>query len=241
MPAVGRVPYEIVHGQSEVEMMHRFESLMLTVGLVVTATGAVRAQHPGHHDAAGIQAALLTNKGVQRELKLNGTQSEKVAKLAADVAAKGHAAAQEFQGLPEAERRQKMSALMTATCNEAMSTLRGLLTTEQSRRYDQIVLQQQGIMAFADPVIEGKLKLSGEQKERLRDLARGFHDEMRTLSRSASPGTMSEVHERGMALHRKALDQAVALLSTEQKATWKELAGEPFEVKFEGHPASVTR
>ncbi len=36
--------------------MVRFEKVLLTVGLVVTTTGVVRAQHDGHHDAAGIQA-----------------------------------------------------------------------------------------------------------------------------------------------------------------------------------------
>jgi hypothetical protein len=52
---------------------------------------------------------------------------------------------------------------------------------------------------------------------------------------------MAEVHGQAMALHRKALDRAVTVLSAEQKATWKEMVGKSFEVKMEGHPAPITR
>jgi hypothetical protein len=222
-------------------MMCRFERVLLTIGVMVLATSAVRAQHPGHYDAAGIRAALLTNKSVQKELKLDESQAEKVATLAKDVAAKGRAAAAELKALPESERRERMHKLMTATCAEAMSTLRGVLTAEQFKRYEQIVLQQRGIMAFADPDIQKDLKLTDAQKDRVHELAKSLHGQMRELSQNVSPDKMAEVHEQGMVLHRKALDQAVAILSAEQKTTWNELSGESFAVKFEGHPASVTR
>jgi hypothetical protein len=222
--------------------MVRFDRLFLTIGLVVTATGVARAQHPAHHDAAGIQAALLTNRSVQKELKLDEAQVEKVASLAKDVAAKGRAAALEFKALPDSERREKMHALMTSVCAEAMSTLRGVFTAEQFKRYDQIVLQQRGIMAFSDVDIQGKLRLTGEQKDRLHGLAIDLHGKMRSLSQNASAEKMGEVHEQGMVLHRKALDQAVAMLTAEQRTTWKELTGDHFDVKFEGLPAtSVAR
>ncbi len=222
-------------------MRTRFEKVLLAAGLVLAATGAVRAQRSGHHDAAGIQAALLTNKSVQKELKLDVAQSEKIKTLAKHVAAKGRAAVAEYKDLPESERREKMHELMTATCAEAMTTLRGDLTAEQFKRYEQIVLQQRGIMAFADPEIQRTLKLTDVQKDGLHNLAKVFHGQMRELSQSVSPANMAEVHAQGMALQRKALDNAVAALSAEQKATWKELVGEYFEVKFEGHPADVTR
>jgi hypothetical protein len=222
-------------------MMRRNESLLLTVGLLVMATGVVRAQHPDHHDAAGIRAALLTNKGVQRELKLDESQAEKVATLAKDVAAKGRAAAEEFKALPAAERREKMHGVMTATCAKAMESLRGVLTAEQTKRYEQIVLQQRGIMAFADPEIQKDLRLTDAQKDRIHDLAMDLHGQMRNLTQSVSPEKMAEVHEQAMALHRKALDRAVTVLSAEQKATWKEMVGKSFEVKMEGHPAPITR
>jgi hypothetical protein len=167
---------------------------------------------------------------------------EKVASLAKDVAAKGRAAAHEFRALPDSEQREKMHALMTSVCADAMSTLRGVFTAEQFKRYDQIVLQQRGIMAFSDVDIQGKLRLTGEQKDRLHGLAIDLHGKMRSLSQNASAEKMGEVHEQGMVLHRKALDQAVAMLTAEQRTTWKELTGDHFDVKFEGHPAtSVAR
>jgi hypothetical protein len=134
-----------------------------------------------------------------------------------------------------------MHGLMTATCAKAMETLRGVLTAEQFKRYEQIVLQQRGIMAFADAEIQKALRLTDAQKARVHDLAMDLHGQMRDLTRSVSPEKMAEVHERAMALHHKTLDRALAILSAEQKATWKELVGKSFEVKIEGHPASVAR
>jgi hypothetical protein len=222
--------------------MVRFERVLLTVGLMVTSSGVALAQHEGYHDAAGIQAVLLTNRSVQKELKLDGSQVEKVASLAKDVGAKGRAAALDLKPLPDSERREKMHVLMTAVCAEAMSTLRGVITPEQFKRFDQIVVQQRGIMAFSDVDIQRKLQLTNEQKDRLHGLAMDLHRQMRSLSQNASADKMSEVHEQGTVLQRKALDQAVATLTAEQRTTWKELVGDHFDVKFEGRPAtSVAR
>jgi predicted negative regulator of RcsB-dependent stress response len=227
--------------ESEVEMMRRCESLLLIVGLAVTATGAVRAQHPDHHGAAGIRAALLTNESVQRELKLDDSQVERVATLAKEVVARGRAAAEEFKDLAASERREKMHGVMTETCAKAMKTLHEVLTAEQVKRYEQIVLQQLGIMAFADPEIQEKLKLTDAQKERVHEVAMDLHGRMRDLPQSISPEKMAEVHEQALALHRKALDQALTCLSAEQRATWKEMVGKSFEVKLGGHPSPGDR
>ena len=222
-------------------MTSRTGTAILAAALWVSATGGVWAQPAGHHDEAGIRAALLTNRSVQHALKLDAAQAEKVARLAKDVAAKGRAAAKEFGALPEAERIEKMHGVMTATCKEAMGTLRGLLSAEQYKRYDQIVLQQRGIMAFADPEIQEKLKLTREQKGRIHELAKGLHGQMLELAHNASPGKIEELHEQGLVLHWKAIDQAVAVLGDDQQATWKELIGDRFDVKLEDHPASNAR
>jgi hypothetical protein len=223
-------------------MMRRFEKALLPmIGILMSTVGVARAQHSAHYDTVGIQAAILTNRGVQRELKLDEAQSEKVEKLVAEVAAKGRAAAKEFQALSKSERRLKLHTLMTEACEEAMTHLRGIFTAEQYKRFDQIVLQQRGIMAFAAPEIQGKLKLSDDQKERVHNLAGGVHGQLLDLSKNASPGKMEEVHEQGLALSRKASDQIVALLSADQKATWNKLTGDRFDVKFESHPAPDSR
>jgi hypothetical protein len=38
------------------------------------------------------------------------------------------------------------------------------------------------------------------------------------------------------ALRKERLDKALATLTDDQKKTWKELTGEPYEVKFEPRP-----
>jgi hypothetical protein len=220
-------------------MLRGFGKVLLTIGILMSAAVVARAQHSSHLDTSGIQAAILTNRGVQRELKLDEAQSEKVEKIAAEVAAKGRAAAKEYQALSKTVRRQKMHKLMTEACEEAMTAVRGIFTAEQSKRFDQIVLQQRGVMAFADPEIEAKLKLTDDQKDRVIELAGGLHAQLLELSKTASPGKMEDVHEQGLALSRKIADQIVSLLDTDQKATWNKLTGDRFDVKFESPPAAA--
>lgn len=195
-------------------------------------------QHSAHYDLGGIQAAVLTNKGVQRELKLNDVQADRVATLVAEVAVRGREGAKALESLPQAERRLKMHNLMTEACEEAMTTLRGIFTPEQYKRFDQIVLQQRGIMGFTDAEIQTRLKLNAEQRNQVTTLAGSFHTRLQELSRNASADSIKKVHDEGMALYQKAAEEAVALLNDGQKATWKELIGERFDFRLEGRAAS---
>ena len=40
------------------------------------------------------------------------------------------------------------------------------------------------------------------------------------------------------ALRKESVQKVVDVLSADQKKTWKEMTGEPFEVKFETRPAN---
>jgi hypothetical protein len=223
-------------------MSHRLRGIVLGIALAVWLAGATKAQDiPGHHSMAGMQAAILTNRSVQRELKLDKAQTEKVANVAAEVTSKARAAAKEFEGLGEAERRDRMHVLMTAVCKDAMTTVRDIFSTEQFLRYEQIALQQRGLMAFADPEIQKKLKLSTEQKQRAHELARTLHDQVRELSRTTTPGKTGEAHAQGLALQLKGVNDVVATFNPDQKAIWKTLIGERFEITFEGRPSPAVR
>ena len=222
-------------------MSNRTGTALLTAALMIATTGGVWAQPAGHYDEGGIRAALLTNRSVQLALKLDAGQSEQVTKLAKDVAAKGRAAAREFGTLTEAERREKMHGMMTATCKEAMGALCGISRPHSTGATTRSSCSKAGSWRSPIPKSRGSSSCTREQKGRIHDLAKELHGQMVELAHKASPGKMEDLHDQGLVLHWKAIDQATALLNADQRATWKSLIGDRFDIKVEDRQASDAR
>jgi hypothetical protein len=126
----------------------------------------------------------------------------------------------EFDGLTATERRQRFLDVARAKDNAVIQ----ILTRQQFRRYQQLVLQAQGLAAFFDPGVIAALKLTHRQREQLRTI----------VSEARPPG-----HERRPALGgpgkppsqdpRSPEEKFHAELTKEQARRWKELTGEPFK------------
>jgi hypothetical protein len=149
---------------------------------------------------------------VQAELKLTEEQTKKVKqfgeRLQRDPFRKGRPLSPEewkakFEELPAQEK-----------------ALRDMLRPEQARRLRQVALQQRGPDAFNDPAVAQALRLTPEQREKVRKL----HEEAHRFGPGGPrPGNPWE--------------QIVSLLTDEQRAQWQELTGEPFKGKIQPpHP-----
>src|SRR5579864_22936 len=137
-----------------VQRMRFSFKLALSVGVVVLMSGPALAQRPGGGMMGmGGGAQLLSNTGVQKELKLDSAQTEKVAKYVEETMAKRREQFQKIQDLPQEERGEKMQELRRTANVETQKALRDLLKPEQIKRFNQIELQQRGIMAFSDPAV----------------------------------------------------------------------------------------
>jgi Spy/CpxP family protein refolding chaperone len=161
---------------------------------------------------------LLTQKSVQDELKLSDEQVTKVKQLAE----KQRESLQGLRDLSPEERRTKMQEQVKA--NE--KAVADILNPDQVKRIKQISLQQQGTMALASTEVASALKLTDEQKDKLRSIQQ---DMRASFGQRGQGGRPSEEDRKKLEEARKAASEKVMnLLTAEQKTKWKEMTGEPF-------------
>jgi len=215
--------------------MRTFGTMALALGMAAVIAAPAHAQGPrgrggffgGMFGGGGYQ--LLGNKSVQKELKLEDAQAEKLTKTLADINAK---AFEKLQDIPQDERREKGAEVFRAANEEAKATAKSELKADQLTRLEQIIRQQQGLQAFAAPETAEKLQLTADQKSKVRELNQEIGEKAQEL-RSGSQEDRIEGMRKLQTLRKEALEKAVSSLSDDQKKTWKELTGEPFEVQFE--------
>jgi len=214
--------------------MRTLSKTIVALGLVVVLAAPAMAQQ-GRGGGRGMMgggglAGLLTNASVQQELKLDAGQIDKAKELSAKIREKVTAAT---QGLEGQERFNKMREMSKEINAEANTGAKEFLKPEQMHRLHQIQHQVQGAQAFSDEHVQGKLKLTDAQKSDIDSIVQTSNTEMRELfqnMQSDPEGTRTKIAE-----HRKAtLSKIEGKLTDEQKTTWKEMLGSPFEIKFEG-------
>jgi hypothetical protein len=207
---------------------------MVALGLVALMTAPVMAQQGrgggrGMGMGGGGIAMLLTNKSVQDELKLDATQVEKATELSKKVRDKITSAT---EGLEGQERFTKMREMSKELNEMAHNGAKDFLKPEQLHRLHQIQHQVQGPQAFADEHVQNRLKLTDAQKSEIQTINQESMSEMRELFQGLQDdreGTMKKI-----TAHRKAtVDKIVSKLTDEQKTTWKNMLGSPFELKRE--------
>jgi hypothetical protein len=107
-----------------------------------------------------------------------------------------------------------------------------VLKPDQIKRLKQIELQQAGP---ADPDAQKELKLSDDQKAKIKEIADKSREEGREIF-STAKGNFQEALEKMTKLRKQTQEKELAVLSDAQKKQWKDMTGEPFEVKFEPRP-----
>lgn len=196
--------------------------ITLAAAVVAMAVGPALAQQQrgrGFGGFGGGTLFLLTQKSVQEELKLSDEQVKK----ATELQEKQREAFQGLRDLSQEERRTKMQE-MTKTQNEAIAKL---LKPEQLKRAKQIALQQQvrfGIgFALNNEEVAKSLKISDEQREKIREIQRNAFEEMRDLGRD------EEGAKKRQEIMKATNEKVDGVLTAEQKTKLKELQGEPFK------------
>jgi len=178
---------------------------------------------------------LLGNASVQQELKLEADQIEKAKGVAEKAREKFTASRESLQSLSPEEQASKRRELMKEVNAETHKAAKEFLKPEQLKRLYQITHQVQGASAFSDEHVQGHLKLTASQKTEIEAIVTESQGEMRKIfqdSQGDREGAMAKV-----TAHRKeTLSKIEAKLTDEQKTSYKEMLGSPFEVKFEPRP-----
>jgi hypothetical protein len=211
--------------------MRKLMAWALAIGVAVLVPDTASAQGRGQGRGvvgviSGIRV-LLVNEGVQKELKLTDDQKTKVQELAQSESEK----MRELRlggGQPDRDKlREAQKAVEEATEKFVKETL----TPEQQKRLKQLRYQQQGVRAFTYPDVQKALKLTDEQKDKVKTLALDYDKELPELrpQRGGGGGNFQEMMQKRQALRKDYVTKAQALLTDEQKKEWKDLTGEPFE------------
>ena len=192
------------------------------------STSTANAQGPGGRGMGmGGGLGLLSNKSVQKELKLTDDQIEKAGKAATEQREKMMEKFTELRDLEQAEQQVKRTALMKEMTAESKKVTDALLKPEQAKRFAQIQLQTQGVGAYTNEDVQAQLKMTDEQKNKLKDIQAESQKAMADIRdlRQSEPETFAK---KSAEIRKDTTDKATALLTSEQKATWKQMTGEPF-------------
>lgn len=200
------------------------------LGVIALLSAPALAQGPrGGGMGMGGGLMLLQNEGVQKELKLTDEQVSKAREAGQDLRDRFSADLQSFRDKTDAERREVMEKMS----GDTKKILAGILKPEQQKRFEQIQLQAQGIQALAGEEVQKTLKLTDDQKDKLRTLAQESGQQMREAFQSAQ-GDFQAASSKIQGIRKDSMARASALLTDDQKKAWSDLIGEPFEVSFGG-------
>jgi Spy/CpxP family protein refolding chaperone len=186
-------------------------AVLPALGLAVAA--AAQSGLPAGSDALpGLDRAhLLQNKSVQDELKITPEQLTQLRRILRD---------------SEQERptREALSKAVSA-----------VLRPEQLERLGQIEHQLRGVWGLLRTDIQKQLGLTDKQKKEIHAILEDLEKGVREVARQAAMDAKrrAEAPKTIHALNRDCTEKALEHLSEEQRKTWKEMAGEPFELKVE--------
>ena len=208
--------------------MKKLGRIILVLAVVAMASSAALAQERQQRQRGqrggfgGGTVSLLTQKSVQDELKLSSEQVTKIKELS-DKQRESFGGQRGQRGQRDEETRKKMEEARKAT-EKAVTEI---LKPNQLKRVKQISLQQQGGRALSNPEIAAALKLSNEQKDKIKSI----QEETRTArGQRGQRGQRSEEELKKQQEARKAANEKLMnVLTSEQKTKWKELTGEPFK------------
>lgn len=212
--------------------MRSISKWLLVVGVAALIASPGTAQQRGGRGGFGGPGQLINNEAVQKELKLSEEQVTKAKEAVQSINEKYMEEFAKLQDLDQAERFPKMREIMGKQTEEVYAALAKDWKPEQVKRIKQIGVQQQGLQAFSSPAVDKVLKLTDEQKEKIRTFAMEQGEEMQGLR--GGGGDPAETMKKMTAMRKEFLAKGVAVLTDDQKKEWKELTGEPFDVPMAG-------
>jgi hypothetical protein len=220
----------------------RLSKFVLVCGVVaLMAAPALAQRQPGGGGGFGgamSTSALLQNKSVQEELKLDKDQVTKiddaVKKVRDDESLKdAFATLRDRQAKPEdrTAARKKVDEANT-------KALAGILKTDQDKRLGQIHYQVMGLAIFTDEEANKTLKITDDQKEKIKEVSDNLQKDMQALRPAPGGGkpdaaTIAENQKKRQTLQKEAMASATKVLKADQKTALKDMTGEAFEIKIE--------
>jgi Spy/CpxP family protein refolding chaperone len=209
----------------------RLVKLALVLGAAALIAGPALAQRPqpggGGRGGFGVEQ-LLQNKGVQEELKMDKEQIDKVGEALKKVREDNK---EDYAKLRDRNTsREERAEIGKKLADANAKALSGILKDAQTKRLKQIQNQQAGLALFTNEENAKTLKLTDEQKEKIKTISDDLQKDMRELFQG---GGGREAFQKIAGLRKEAMTNATKLLNDDQKKALEEMTGAPFEIRFE--------
>jgi Spy/CpxP family protein refolding chaperone len=215
--------------------MHKFKLLSLALGLAVLASGAEFAHAAKNKlipEEGAVEVYVLRQPSVHKELKLTQEQIDRINKHCIAQWEK----AKEAHELSESESDKKFAELT----RENDKFVEQVLTKDQRKRLDEIVLQLAGLLCLSRHDVESKLGLTSDQKKRIKELQEEGRRHAEELIHATNKDQRRQKLDDLSARTRQKVNE---VLTDKQEAKWKEMTGEPFhgELVFYDPADSATK
>jgi hypothetical protein len=211
------------------KMMRFFGRFVLTVGALALLASPALAQ--GRGGSGGGAAGFLMAPNVQKDLKLTDTQVKKVQETLREIAERHQG---DYTALRDASpdvRWTKIATLNETVSDEVKSALS--FSAEQSKRFDQIGLQAHGLNAFASRTVDESLKLTDDQKSKIRELVEATRNSFAGASNNnASEQERTDARNKRAVAQKENMAKVQSMLTDDQKKAWQELIGEPIHIEY---------
>jgi hypothetical protein len=216
-------------------IMRRLSTLVLVFGVIALASSGALAQLPIPGLGGGGGAMLLMNKSVQEELKMTKEQVAKVGGVQEKMMAKMPDLFAKLQGAKPEEREAKMLEIFKEINAEAEKTVKEFLKPEQLKRLKQIEMQVAGVGNFTSKETQKALKLTDTQQEKIKTIVDDLNRQTREMLKGVGrdPTKMAEMRKKMEGMRKDAEEKVNAILNAEQKKSYRDMLGDPFELKIE--------
>jgi hypothetical protein len=202
--------------------------LSLILASPLMAQQPQRGQRGGGGGGPGGLGGLLLNESVQKELTIDKEQAEKVKEAVLQIQDKHKDEFAKLRDLSQDERRAKGQELSRTVSAEVLKAVGEMLKPDQIKRLKQIDLQQIGAQAFARPEVQTALSLKDDQKEKIKTISEDIAKQIGDLRQDRTNAQANR--DKITALRKEIQEKIQAVLTDDQKKTWKDLTGEPFQV-----------
>jgi hypothetical protein len=200
--------------------------------------------------AGGGVAQLIVNRAVQDDLKMTDDQVAKSMEWAKEFRTKAMEIRKDKgvvgsgvvfgkggdKGAITPEQQEKLAAANAEIRKVSYKELGIILKKEQLVRLKQIDRQNMGVNAFTNDEVVAALKLTDTQMTSLKGISDDFEKARREILSAAISGgpdieKIQDAQKKIQKIQNEYIDKAVALFTDDQKATWKKLKGETFDLQ----------
>ncbi len=172
---------------------------------------------------------VLGSEDVQKELKITDEQKTKLKEF------QDKQAAARREAFPQGQQpdQEKIAEFRKKSVEDTNKFLKDTLTDDQTKRLKQISLQNSlkmaPALAFADEDTAKALKITDDQKEKIKSISTKLQEDSRDLRPQRGQQPSEENTKKLTALRKEANEKIMEVLSDEQRKTLKDMQGEEFK------------